>query len=490
MAEISVFFPFPLIRFVLIFLFFSRLIAQSDQKLEITDLLNVSHFFDFHSNATSHHHGESHGFPLFSTSTSTAAAWPSFLVKALTKKMKSQANANLSASKPASTARVPFHYSNTLMVEVMVGTPSQKQRMVLDTGSELSWLHCAHKASNPPPFDPTHSPSYNSVPCNSPVCTKKTADFPVPASCDAKRLCYFTYTYADGTYVEGNLGSDVVTFHPTNPRAGPLRIPGVVLGCASSALPGTPGLMGLNRGALSFVSQLQTVNIPSKFSYCIVDRFLYPNSPGLLFFGNSPFAKYLHYTQLFTIELPLPYFNRAAYSVRLQGIKVGNKLLPIPKSVFLPDHTGAGQTMIDSGTQFTFLLGDAYTPLKQEFMRQNRGLLKNPMGGNFVFQGAMDLCYQQPASAPFPAVLSPVTLLFESAQITLNGHQLLYQIPESSAGNNHANGQAIYCFTFGNSDLVPLEANIIGNHHQQNLWIEYDLQNSRIGFARARCNIN
>jgi len=376
------------------------------------------------------------------------------------------------------------------MVEVMVGTPPQKQRMVLDTGSELSWLHCAHAASSKArPFDPTLSSSYRAVPCKSPVCTKKTADFPLPIICD-KRLCHFTCSYADFTAVEGNLARDVVTLRSSNIKAAALRIPGVVLGCASSALPGTPGLMGLNRGALSFVSQLQTLNIAPKFSYCIADRFLSPDSPGLLFFGNSPFAKYLHYTQLFTIALPLPYFNRAAYSVRLETIKVGNKFLPIPKSVFLPDHTGAGQTMIDSGTQFTFLVGEAYSQLKKEFARQNRGLLMNPMGGNFVFQAAMDLCYQRPAGAPFSHMLSPVTLMFHSAEITLEGHQLLYQIPKSSAGKHGANGQAIYCFTFGNSDLVPLEANIIGNHHQQNLWVEYDLQNSRIGFAKARCKIN
>jgi hypothetical protein len=406
--------------------------------------------------------------------------------------MNSQANGNLSSSKAAGPAGMSFSYSDTLMVEVMVGTPPQKQRMVLDTGSELSWLYCAKKASsNPPPFDPTLSPSYNAVPCNSPVCKEKTADFPVPVSCDdAKRFCYFTYMYADGTDVEGKLGSDVVNLQPSSPTAAPLRIPGVVLGCASSALPGTPGLMGLNRGALSFVSQLQTINISRKFSYCIADRFLSADSPGVLFFGNSPFAQNLNYTPLFTIALRLPYFNRAAYSLRLEGIKVGNSLLPIPKSVFLPDHTGAGQTMIDSGTQFTFLVGEAYAPLKQEFVRQNRGLLMNPMGGNFVFQGALDLCYQRPASAPFPQTLSPVTLMFDSAQITVDGHQLLYQIPKSSEGSYAANGMVIYCFTFGNSDLVPVEANIIGNHHQQNLWIEYDLQNSRIGFARARCNIN
>ena len=118
------------------------------------------------------------------------------------------------------------------------------------------------------------------------------------------------------------------------------------------------------------------------------------------------------------------------------------------------------------------------------------GLLMNPMGSNFVFQGAMDLCYQRPAGAPFSQMLRPMTLMFDSAEITPGDHQLRYQIPKSNARNHVPNGLAIYCFTFGNSDLVPVEANIIGNRHQQNLWIEYDLQNSRIGFGRAHCKIS
>ena len=182
---------------------------------------------------------------------------------------------------------------------------------------------------------------------------------------------------------------------------------------------------------------------------------------------DSPFTKYLNYTTLFTIALQLLYFNKAAYSVKLEGIKVGNNLLPIPKFVFLLDHTSVGKTMIESRTQFTFLVGEAYAPLKQEFMRQNCGLIGNPMGGNFVFQGTLDLCYKHPVSESLPQMLSPVTLMFDSAQIRVDGHQLLYQIPKSSARNNVANDMVIYCFTFGNSDLVPVEANIIGNHQQQ-----------------------
>lgn len=130
MAAISVSSPFPFIRFVLILFILSRLNALSNRKLETANPLNVSRFLNFHPNATYQHQGEGHGFPLFSISATTAAVRPSFLINALRKTTKSHGNANLSASKVAATASVAFNYSDTLMVEVLVGTPPQKQRMV------------------------------------------------------------------------------------------------------------------------------------------------------------------------------------------------------------------------------------------------------------------------------------------------------------------------------------------------------------------------
>ncbi|KAH9315995.1 hypothetical protein KI387_024622 [Taxus chinensis] len=447
------------------FLILPGKISATHQEFQATtNFLNVSHDLRLLTNTTSL------TWPLYSIPATNSS---SFLINALAR----QPNATAASKTKAAANRAAFSYDDVaLMTEVMVGNPPQKQKMVLDTGSELSWLHCKTGRNPSSSLNPTRSVSYAPIPCNSPLCTAKTRDFPIPTSCDAKRLCHFTYTYADGTDVEGNLGRDFISLPA-------LKIRGFVFGCSSSApVAETPGLMGLNRGSLSLISQLSTTH---KFSYCITDRVVSPGSAGVLLFGDSPFAKYLHYTPLLTISIPLPYFNRAAYSVRLEGIKVGNKLLPIRKSVFLPDHTGAGQTMIDSGTQFTLLLGEAYTALKQEFVQQNRGRM-SPMRENAGFQGPLDLCYDLPAStAGFPQV-TPVTLLFNSAQLTLDSHQLLYRVPKSGA--RISRGRAIYCFTFGNSDLVPVEANIIGNHHQQNLWIEYDLQNSRLGFARARCN--
>lgn len=385
------------------------------------------------------------------------------------------------------SSRFPLQVTSlNLVVQVTMGNPPQKQEMVVDTGSELSWLECNPLSAPGSTFNPILSTTYRPIPCSSTVCTKETNNFPVPTACNSNRLCQYSYSYADGTFADGILGSDTVNLSPIHGSPA-LKIPNFVFGCVPLPVPDTPGLMGLSQGSLSFISQMQPNTNPGrKFSYCIPDPVLYPQSAGILLFGDSPFSKYLHYTPLYTQSIPLPYFNRVAYTVKLYGIKVGRRLLSIPPTVFLPDNTGAGQTMVDSGTQFSFLLGAAYTPLRQAFLAHNRGTL-NPVQVNFPnFQGPMDLCFAHPAGAPFPEV-TPVTLLFDSALLRLDSHQVLYPVPKEIAGAQ--NNRTIYCFTFGNSDSVPMYLNIIGNYHQQNLWIEYDLQNSRIGFARAVCNI-
>lgn len=237
------------------------------------------------------------------------------------------------------------------------------------------------------------------------------------------------------------------------------------------------GLMGLNRGSLSFVTQM---GYP-KFSYCISGQ----DSTGVLMFGefNVTWLKPLTYTPMVKISTPLPYFDRVAYTVQLEGIKVANTVLPLPKSVYEPDHTGAGQTMIDSGTQFTFLLGPVYTALKNEFLKQTKNLLRVYEDSNFVFQGAMDLCYRVERSRVGLPVLPNVSMMFRGSEMVVSGQKLLLKVEGLMKGSDD-----IYCFTFGNSDLLGIEAYVIGHHHQQNMWMEFDLVNNRVGFVETSCS--
>ncbi|XP_074348923.1 aspartic proteinase PCS1-like [Apium graveolens] len=384
-----------------------------------------------------------------------------------------------SESWPRELNNLSFNHNVTLTVSLSVGTPQQNVTMVLDTGSELSWLQCNTTTGMARPmFDPTLSSTYTPVNCSSPTCTTQTRDFPIPTSCDSNKHCHAMLSYADATSSEGNLASD--TFN-----IGASGMPGTIFGCmdsGSSSNSGednkTTGLMGMNRGPLSFVSQMNF----SKFSYCI------PGSDhlGVLVFsdGNSTWLKSLNYTPLIQISTPLPYFDRSAYTVQLLGFKVSEKMLPLPESILEPDHTGAGQTMIDSGTQFTFLVGPAYTALKNEFLNQTNGTLQVLNDPDYAFQGAMDLCYLLPLNQTNLPVLPSISIMLDGAEMNISGDKLLYTVPGEVRDNSW-----VACLTFGNSDLLGIEAYIIGHHHQQNLWIEFDLENSRVGIAPVQCDI-
>ncbi|MFQ6644046.1 hypothetical protein Gotur_017480 [Gossypium turneri] len=292
---------------------------------------------------------------------------------------------NSKLSSAAATNKLGFHHNVTLTVSLSVGSPPQNVTMVLDTGSELSWLHCKKTPNLNSVFTPELSKSYIHIPCASPICKTRTRDLLVPASCEPNnKLCHVAVSYADASSIEGTLAYE-------NFVIGSSIRPGFLFGCMDSGFSSNSdedsketGLMGMNRGSLSFVSQM---GFP-KFSYCISGF----DSSGVLLLGDTRFSwlKTLNYTPLIQISDPLPYFDRVAYTVQLEGIKVGNKMLDLPRSAFLPDHTGAGQTMVDSGTQFTFLMGPVYTALRNEFLQQTSEVLRVFEDPNFVFQEPMD----------------------------------------------------------------------------------------------------
>jgi len=102
---------------------------------------------------------------------------------------------------PRPPNKLRFNHNVSLTISITVGTPPHNVSMVIDTGSELSWLHCNnHTNTNrlmPDPFfNPNASSTYSSIPCSSSTCMIQTRDFPILASCDSKNLCHATLSYA------------------------------------------------------------------------------------------------------------------------------------------------------------------------------------------------------------------------------------------------------------------------------------------------------
>lgn len=397
--------------------------------------------------------------------TSLSLSFPLITTRSLSHHPSRKLSPSLSSSQP-SISKLPFKYSMALIISLPIGTPPQAQQMVLDTGSQLSWIQCHNrKKPTPPPmssFDPSLSSSFSLLPCTHPLCKPRTPDFTLPTNCD-HNLCHYSYFYADGTYAEGNLVKENISlpnYHSTHP---------LILGCATDS-PNAEGILGMNLGRLSFPSQARV----SKFSYCIPARHI--KSEGSFYLGQNPNSVKFDYINILTFPVThrMPNFDPLAWTVPLEGIRIGGKRLEISPAVFRPNGGGAGQTMVDSGTEYTFLVREAYEKVREEVLRVVGSRVKK----GYVYQESLDLCFDGDV-AEIGRLIGDVAFVFEKGvEVVVDKERVLDDV-----------GGGVHCFGIGGSDSLEAPSNIIGNFHQQNLWVEFDVGNRRVGFARADCSI-
>ncbi|KAI4375528.1 hypothetical protein MLD38_013386 [Melastoma candidum] len=382
---------------------------------------------------------------------------------------------SLLLSSPASSSS-SFTYSRVLVVSLPVGTPPQSQPMILDTGSQLSWIQCNNdnssslfpkKQLSPPPptttFNPSLSSSFSALPCDNSLCTPSVPDYSLPTSCDQHRLCHYSYFYADGTLAEGNLVREQIPLSGTPP---------LVLGCSSGSTDGK-GTLGMNLGRLSFASQAKV----KKFSYCVPGRTPSGAAPtGSFYLGNNPSSGTFRYIGLmsFPQSQRMPNLDPLAYTVAMQGIRIGTQKLNIPPSAFVPDAGGSGQTMIDSGTEFSYFVDEAYDKVKAEVVRVAGRKLKQ---GFSYGGGLMDICFNGDPVGTGESIGDMAFLFEKGVEVVIPKERILADV-----------GGGVHCLAIGRSSMLGAASNIIGNFHQQDLWVEFDLANRRVGFGKAYCS--
>ncbi|KAL5810117.1 hypothetical protein ACOSQ3_026810 [Xanthoceras sorbifolium] len=376
-----------------------------------------------------------------------------------------------------STIRSNFKYSMALIVSLPIGTPPQVQQMVLDTGSQLSWIQCHRKKKkkttttaakhNTTSFDPSRSSSFSVLPCNHPLCKPRILDFTLPTDCDHNRLCHYSYFYADGTLAEGNLVREKFTFSPSQST-----LP-MILGCAYDDSSDGKGILGMNLGRLSFASQAKI----SKFSYCVPARRSRAGftPTGWLYLGRNPHSAGFRYVNLLTFSPSQrsPNLDALAYTIPMRGIRIGGKKLNVSQRAFRADASGSGQTMVDSGSEFTYLVGEAYDKVRQEIVRLVGPRLKR----GYVYGGVCDMCFDGNVMEIGRLIGDMVLEFDKGVELVIGRERVLADV-----------GNGIHCVGIGRSDLLGLASNIIGNFHQQNLWVEFDLANRRVGFGKADCS--
>ncbi|KAI4374495.1 hypothetical protein MLD38_012482 [Melastoma candidum] len=333
-----------------------------------------------------------------------------------------------------------------------IGNPPRPYFMVLDTGSDVTWLQCQPcsdcYSQTDPIYDPSASSSYSALSCNTPQCGS------LEVSACRSGSCLYQVSYGDGSFTVGDFVRETLTFD------GSRRVDGVAIGCGhdnEGLFTGSAGLLGLGGGGLSLPAQLNS----RSFSYCLVNRDSTDSST--LDFESDPVGAD-------SVFAPLHKSSKVDtfYYVGLQGMNVGGSEVSIQPSLFQLDDSGNGGVIVDSGTAITRLQTQAYESLRDAFVSRT-GSLKRATSSISLF----DTCYD--FSSLSRVRVPTVSFRFEGGrEWTLPAEN--YLIPVDSQGT--------FCFAFAPTSSSP---SIIGNVQQQGTRVTYDLSNSRVGFTPGQC---
>ncbi|KAF8729634.1 hypothetical protein HU200_017583 [Digitaria exilis] len=329
------------------------------------------------------------------------------------------------------------------LITVKLGSQAATQTMLIDTGSDVSWVQCkpcsqCHSQADPL-FNPSSSRTYSPFSCSSATCTQLGQE---GNGCSTSSQCQYIVTYGDGSSTTGTYSSDTLALGSNTVR-------NFQFGCSqveSGFNDQTDGLMGLGGGPQSLTSQTAGT-FGTAFSYCLPAT---SSSSGFLKLGAGT-SGFVKTPMLRSSQVP------TFYGVRIQAIRVGGKQLSIPASVF-----SAG-TVMDSGTVITRLPQTAYSALSSAF---KAGMKQYPPA---------------PPSDPFD------TCFDFSGQSSVTIPTVAFVFSGGAVVNLDPNGIILdSCLAFvSNGDDSSL--GIIGNVQQRTFEVLYDVGGGAVGFKAGAC---
>ncbi|OWM81886.1 hypothetical protein CDL15_Pgr007924 [Punica granatum] len=365
----------------------------------------------------------------------------------------------------ASEAQIPLTSGiklQTLNYIVSVELGGRNMSVIVDTGSDLTWVQCQPCRicyfQQDPLFNPSLSPSYKSISCNSSTCRSLLFETGNSGICSetAPQLCNYVVSYGDGSYTRGELGLETLNLGTTS-------VSDFVFGCGrnNKGLFGdASGLMGLGRSSVSLVSQTSTM-FGGVFSYCLPSADA--ASAGSLVFGGDS-SVYKNSTPIsYTNIIPKPQLP-TFYFLNLTGISIGKVALESPSF-------GKSGILIDSGTVITRLPPSMYSALKSEFLRQFSGFPSAP--GFSILDTCFNLSSYQEVDVP------EIKMHFGGgAEMVVDVMGVMYFAKSDPSQVCLAVASLTYEDDVG----------IIGNYQQKNQRIIYDSKGYKLGFAKETCS--
>lgn len=368
------------------------------------------------------------------------------------------------------------HDSGGYFAALGVGTPATREFLILDTGSDFTWIQCAPCRRCYPQmtqlYDPRRSTSYARVPFSSPRCRD---ELQIPVRDARTGACLYVVVYADASSSRGEVAAETLAFSD-----GRDVIRNVTIGCGrdnEGLLSAAAGVLGVGRGVLSFPSQLAEAGYGRVFSYCLGDREARASSSSsFLVFGRAPAPPAMAFTPLRTSPR-----NPSHYVVDMLGFSVDGTRVVITGAaaagLALDAKTGRGGVVVDSGATVSRFARAAYAALRDAFDARAAatGTLRNVRRNMSVY----DTCYElRRGTARVPAVALHFAGGADMVLPTRN-----YMIPVEDLES----GRTVYCFGFIGFEPSEDEHNTLGNVQQQGFQILFDEERKRIGFAPNGC---
>ncbi|XP_065865288.1 aspartyl protease family protein At5g10770 isoform X2 [Euphorbia lathyris] len=351
----------------------------------------------------------------------------------------------------------------TLNYIVTVELGGRNLTVIVDTGSDLTWVQCQPCKlcynQKDPIFNPSISPSYQTILCNSTTCQSLQYATGNSGICGTNPpTCNYAVNYGDGSYTRGELGKEKLNFG-ANP------VGNFIFGCGRNnrgLFGGASGLVGLGKSELSLVSQTSAI-FGGVFSYCL------PNtaadaSGSLVLGGNS--SVYRNSTPVsYTRMVPNPQLP-TFYFLNLTSVSIGGVALQGP-------GTGQGGILIDSGTVITRLPPSLYRVLRREFLKQFSGY---PSAPPFSI---LDTCFN--LSGYQEVDIPTISMHFEGeAELNVDVTGIFYFV------KTDASQVCLALASLSFEDEIP----ILANYQQRNQRVIYDTKASMLGFAAEACSFN
>ncbi|XP_048542489.1 aspartyl protease AED1-like [Triticum urartu] len=355
---------------------------------------------------------------------------------------------------------IPAHLDTSVdsqeyVVTLGLGTPAVEQVLLMDTGSDLSWVQCAPCNSTDcypqkdPLFDPRKSSTYAPIPCGSDICKRLQSDR-FDNGCSMNRngtqsQCGYRVEYGGGLKTRGVYSNEALTMAP-----------GVVIkdfhfGCAYKQIGSddkSDGLLGLGGAPESLPVQTSAV-YGGSFSYCLP-----PVSSGTGFLALGAPSN----TSGFSFTPMTPFMDYATfYLVKLTGISVGGKQLRIPPKVF------EGGLIVDCGNIISHLPSTPYAKLQSAF---RAAMAAYPL----IPSDEYDTCYN---FTGYSNVTVPKVALTFTGGVTID-----LDVPNGVLLDG--------CLAFtesGPDDYVGF----LGNVQMRTLEMLYDVKGGRLGFQAGAC---